>query len=323
MSQNKLPAISRRSFFAATALGLATTASSAPPSVRAGLIGHGELGMGLYQDTKGLPMGVVSVADTNPARLTALPQSAQKTSVWQALSDDPELDAILIAAPDYLHARMGIAALEAGKNVYLAPPFSHTGEEATRLLRTASASSGQLHVAMDTSVDAHWIECVAATSETGTLRWIQADVPIVQDRPHGHWSRQRSKGHGDAASALFSSLYPLMHRFSLGAPQRATLLGGIFDAIPRETPDALSLSADFDGGLCVTLTTRRPGEELRPTTLRGQQGSIEIPAPTSTSRYDLAAWTQSLHLGTAPSEHLVDVAYRAQSTLCQALSGLS
>lgn len=64
---------------------------------------------------------------------------------WRALLADPEVAAVSICTPNYLHHEMALGALEAGKHVWCEKPLAVTVEEAESLARAARAS-GRVHL---------------------------------------------------------------------------------------------------------------------------------------------------------------------------------
>jgi predicted dehydrogenase len=64
---------------------------------------------------------------------------------WQALVDDPDVDVVINAAPNALHAAPSVAALSAGKAVLCEKPLGRTARESAEMAR---AASGQRRVAM-------------------------------------------------------------------------------------------------------------------------------------------------------------------------------
>src|SRR5262249_33801262 len=65
-------------------------------------------------------------------------------SDWRKVLDDSSIDAVIIATPQHLHADQFIAALSAGKHVYLEKTAALTVEQAKRM-RAAYAQDGGKH----------------------------------------------------------------------------------------------------------------------------------------------------------------------------------
>lgn len=59
---------------------------------------------------------------------------------------DPDVDAVVILTPNYLHARQATAALQAGKHVSMERPIATTIPDADKVLRAAQASGKVLQV---------------------------------------------------------------------------------------------------------------------------------------------------------------------------------
>lgn len=55
---------------------------------------------------------------------------------YRELCARDDIDAVVIATPDHLHAAIGIAAARAGKDIYGETPFTHTRKEGRELLET-------------------------------------------------------------------------------------------------------------------------------------------------------------------------------------------
>lgn len=107
--------------------------------VNVGLIGVGIRGFALHKGIKESQLarlgGVADLSDhyverikphlTNPA--TPIYRD------YRALLDDQSIDAIVIATPDHWHAPMTLAALDAGKDVYVEKPLAYSFEEALQV----------------------------------------------------------------------------------------------------------------------------------------------------------------------------------------------
>ncbi|QDT37665.1 Gfo/Idh/MocA family protein [Stratiformator vulcanicus] len=62
--------------------------------------------------------------------------------------DDPAIDGLLCAAPNHWHAAATITACQAGKNVYVEKPCSHTAEEGELMISAAKDSGKAVQVGM-------------------------------------------------------------------------------------------------------------------------------------------------------------------------------
>jgi predicted dehydrogenase len=65
---------------------------------------------------------------------------------FRTVLDDPEVDALVIAAPDHWHTPAAIMALQAGKHVYLEKPAFHNPREGELLLEAARKSGRTVQV---------------------------------------------------------------------------------------------------------------------------------------------------------------------------------
>ena len=66
------------------------------------------------------------------------------TTDWEALVASPDIDAVSIVTPNFLHAPMAIAAAAAGKHVFCEKPLATTAADAERMVRAAQ-SAGIVH----------------------------------------------------------------------------------------------------------------------------------------------------------------------------------
>jgi predicted dehydrogenase len=139
----------RNSLAAALPLTFPTVLKGAapPPSerLRLGVIGVGGQGAGLHARTwSGLPESrLVAVCDVNRKAADAAKaqtDSAQGDNECVAYRDFRELlarddiDAVSIATPDHWHALIALAAIRAGKHVYLEKPVAYTVAEGRALV---------------------------------------------------------------------------------------------------------------------------------------------------------------------------------------------
>ncbi|MFZ5928354.1 MAG: Gfo/Idh/MocA family protein [Acidobacteriota bacterium] len=107
-----------------------------PDRIRAGVIGSGGRGRLLTAEFKEIGAEIAAVCDVYQpnldAGLKAASTGARGYKDYRRLLEDPGIHAVIIATPDHWHARMVIDAVEAGKDVYVEKPMTHTIEEAFR-----------------------------------------------------------------------------------------------------------------------------------------------------------------------------------------------
>jgi len=65
---------------------------------------------------------------------------------YHDLVNHPGVDVVFVCTPDHLHAGHAIAALDAGKHVFLEKPMAITIADCDRILKAASRSEGKLYV---------------------------------------------------------------------------------------------------------------------------------------------------------------------------------
>ncbi|MGY0036881.1 Gfo/Idh/MocA family protein [Pedobacter sp. NJ-S-72] len=65
----------------------------------------------------------------------------------QELIDDPEINAIYIATPPLSHLELTIAALKAGKSVYVEKPMAVNADAGKKMVEAAAQSNGKLTIA--------------------------------------------------------------------------------------------------------------------------------------------------------------------------------
>ena len=151
--------MSRRDFSKSAVLGTVSLALSAGPAVRnvlgandrigVGLIGSGNQGrydLGSFIKTN--QVDVVALCDVWDVRLSetlvALNLSSEKVKSYKdfrKLLENKDIDAVIVATPEHWHAIPMIAACEAGKDVYVEKPISHTILEGRRMVEAANKNN--------------------------------------------------------------------------------------------------------------------------------------------------------------------------------------
>lgn len=123
-----------------------------PEPLRVALVGCGNISAQYLASLPRLPnLRLVSVTDAVPAAAERV--AAEQRVPARPLEDvlaDPAVDLVLNLTPPQLHAPLTIAALQAGKHVYLEKPFAVSAAEATQMLEAAEAADRRIGSAPDT-----------------------------------------------------------------------------------------------------------------------------------------------------------------------------
>ena len=106
--------------------------------IRWGLIGAGWIATKAIAPAMHAASGAIvqAVASRDPARSRALNPVTVHES-YQALINDPLVDAVYISLPNHLHCQWSVAALNAGKHVLCEKPFAMDSTEVELMVKTA------------------------------------------------------------------------------------------------------------------------------------------------------------------------------------------
>lgn len=119
--------------------------------LRIGVIGAGGRGgLAAHAHQPGKRARLAAACDINDAPLKQFREKYGPdvfvTKEYKKLVERDDLDAVFITSPDYLHEEQTIAALEAGKSVYVEKPMAITVKGCDRMLKTAYRNKLKLYV---------------------------------------------------------------------------------------------------------------------------------------------------------------------------------
>ena len=275
---------------AAGMVGLSSTVAKADKSspVRVGIIGVRNQGRNLAAAfAKMADVNVVSLCDVDSslqsAAMTSVLDSQETAPRWESdfrnVLDDPQVDAVAIATPDHWHAIMGIMAAQAGKDVYLEKPVSHTIEEGQRLIDAARKNDRVMQTGLQQRSGSHFQSAVdlVQSGKLGEVRlakaWVaqsrkafgkQADESPPQgvdydlwlgpsnERPfnvhrfHHHWQWFNEYGIGELGNWGVHLLDVARWGLKLDLPERVSASGGnyVFKS-GQEMPDTLAATFHY------------------------------------------------------------------------------
>jgi len=109
--------------------------------VNIGIIGYGYWGPNLvrnFAETTGANVAAIADLDTSKLELVGRRYpGVYRTTEFQDLLKDPKIDAIAVATPVTTHFELGMAALRAGKHLWLEKPMAETSLQSRKLVEEA------------------------------------------------------------------------------------------------------------------------------------------------------------------------------------------
>jgi predicted dehydrogenase len=292
---------SRRNFIGKMAGGIAGTIA-APASVlgandriRLALIGAGARGIDLAREAMGCPnTEFVAFADVYNDRLDQaikLAPNARTCLDYHYLLDNKDIDAVLIATPQHLHAAQLIAALECGKHVYAEKTLAFSVEEAKRARAARQkannsvveighqwCSSGKVRDATDyvtsgkvgriTAIRGHmfrntphgkpqWARPVYPTMTEANIAW-KAFLGDAPERPFDaarfvNWRFFWDYSGGNVYENMSQQLAFWYKVLGLSIPQAVRMAGGVYLwKDGREVPDTMTVAMEHAEELLFT-----------------------------------------------------------------------
>jgi predicted dehydrogenase len=323
---------SRREFLRTAGVGaIALSAASysrvmgANDRIHLGLIGCGDRGqhvMGEFQHRT--EVQVVAVCDAFGQRVDSAKQKAQGAAGFadfQKLLEVQPLDAVLIATPDHWHTRIAIAALNAGKDVYVEKPLSRTPEEGPPVVKAARENNRVCQVGMQQRSGRHYLEAkekyfdtnklgaitlartwwygnswhlrqapAALRTQPPDLDWAQFVGPIkwrdYDPQQFYNWRAYLDFGGGQVTD-LFTHWIDVVHMFmGRDVPSAASGIGGIYHYRDgRTAPDTINVLLEYADPNPFTATfeaTLVPGIKGEALEMCGTEGRLWI----DRSRYE-------------------------------------
>jgi myo-inositol 2-dehydrogenase/D-chiro-inositol 1-dehydrogenase len=92
---------------------------------------------------------VIAVADSNPDRLRQMADRfhiTQRCTDFRALLADPDIEAVAVCVPAQFHVEVALAALDAGKHLFIEKPLALSLADSERLIRRATQSGKKVMV---------------------------------------------------------------------------------------------------------------------------------------------------------------------------------
>ena len=234
-----------------------------PETVQVGLIGAGRIARvhaNAYQTVAGAQL--VACADPVPAAAESLGRDfgLETYSDYRDLLARPDLDAVIIATPNSLHAEQMIASAQAGKHVFCQKPIALTLEDADRMIAAASQYGivFQIGFMLRFTPPIPRIQQLIASGELGEIIAIRGS--IFGWEPTNEWFYIKEQGGGVILDTLIH--FADLVRWLAGDVQEVYAAGGAYvleGAKKHHSPDNASVTLNHANqavtSLYVTWTT--------------------------------------------------------------------
>ena len=237
-------------------------------NLRFGLIGYGLWGRHHARAIAQAPGATLAAiacrtAETADAARKDWPDAAVELD-YRALLARPDIDAVDIVVPNDLHEEIGVAALEAGKDVLLEKPLAPTLAACDRLIETARRTGRVLSVGHELRLSEQWgaIKRLIDAGDLGELRCVLFNLFRFPYRPgSGGWRHDPRR----IGSWIMEEL---VHHFDLvlwyfarwGEPVAVSAVGFARGGGPALT-EAVTATLRFPGGRYAVVTLTLTGFE--------------------------------------------------------------
>lgn len=183
---------------------------------------------------------VAAICDMSEALLTStharFPAIATATTDYQSILARPDIDAVSICLPNWLHTPISIEAIQAGKHVLCEKPLANTLAEGERLTAAVHASDRIFMLALNNHFRVE-IQALKRTIDVGTLGEIYyAKTGWMRRRWAGTvrgWFMEKEKSGGGPLIDLGVHMLDLA-LWLMGSPKAARVSGAVYDKLAKE-----------------------------------------------------------------------------------------
>jgi predicted dehydrogenase len=247
---------------------------------------------------------VVTVASRDPEKAQAFAARwgiPRTHGTWQAVLDDPQVDAVVICPPSDMNHAVATAAMAAGKHVLCEKPLALDYAEARRLADAAARRRDRVHMVAFTfrfAAALRYLQRLVAEGHFGEIRqWRMSYFTDGQLDPAAPftWRHRRAQGGAGIVADMGSHMidaarYLIGEITAVSAVSRgyvsARMRPGGARAEAVETPDACAFVAEFASGVIGTFDMNR-AVVGRGGTGRPQYQGVEIHGTGGAALYEL------------------------------------
>lgn len=255
-----------------------------PTPVRFGVIGVGIIGRQHVErlQSDASPAALVALADANAdaARSVADDYDVEAAASVEELLTREDIDAVVIAVPSGFHADVTVAALDAGKHVFLEKPIEVTVEAADRI-RAAEQRAGKiLTIASQRrfAAENQFLKRLISEGKLGRITSATVEVPLWRSQEYYDSGAWRGTWKLDGGGALMNQGVHLVDLtlWLLGEVEELYAHTGLLAHERIEVEDTVTVTARLTDGAQLTFhaTTAAWGNLPIRMSLMGDAGSI-------------------------------------------------
>lgn len=203
---------------------------------------------------------VAALGNRHPGSLAQLAQAheIQKTYTdFDRMAADPDLDAVVNALPNYLHAPASIAMLRAGKHVLCEKPMALNVTEAEAMLAAAAAAGRKLVIAHPwrSSQEYAWLRGVVAAGTIGPIFKVRAHAVLAGAGPSADsWFVQPEFAGGGALTDIGIHAIDTISYVFDDRPRPVTVFARIGTHFqPIQVEDTATVVIVYDNGMVAEL----------------------------------------------------------------------
>jgi predicted dehydrogenase len=115
---------------------------------------------------------------------------------YREVLDRSDVDAVIVATPDHWHAKIALAAMDKGKDVYLEKPMCHTIEEVKALIDTVRETKRVVQVGSQTTSGDQWWKARKAIADGMLGTHLMSQGSYHRNSTEGEWNWEIDKNAG-------------------------------------------------------------------------------------------------------------------------------
>lgn len=245
--------------------------------VRWGILGTGDINRKLLRGARlSEALEVVAVASRDPQRAAAFAHDhdiPRSFGSYEAMLDDPDVDAVYICVPNALHHPWTMTALAAGKHVLCEKPYTRRPAEVTEAFDAADRAGLVLSEAFMWRHTRQTRRLLELLPRIGQLQTIRATFSFVLENP----ANIRLRSDLDGGSLMDVGCYCVSGARLLAGEEPAAVFG-IQDVGPSGVDIRFSGLLRFPGGVVAEFTSAFTTDHESLEAI-GTTGAIRLPDP--------------------------------------------